>query len=107
MEIGNGCMPSFEIPKYEGNGVKGKTCKQREQADLGQQFPQEDDEEKVLKGPQEIEGNGNFEKPNVHRIDPLRIDKSSYVIMFLSEFRPGFNENPVWNFLASFMTNIS
>lgn len=71
MEIGNGGMPGFEIPKYEGNGVEEKTCKQGKQADFGQQFPQEDDKEKVLKGPQEIEGHGNFEEPNVHRISLL------------------------------------
>jgi len=72
MEIGNGDMPCFEIPKYEGNAVKDKTCRQGNKRNFGQQFPQEDNEEKVLKGPQEIEDHGNFKKPNVHQIGPLR-----------------------------------
>lgn len=70
MEVSNGGIPSFEKPKYETEGVKGKTRNEGKEADFGQQFPQENDEEKVLKGPQEIEGQGNFEKPNVHRISP-------------------------------------
>jgi hypothetical protein len=72
MKIGNGGMPCFDIPKYEGDAVKDKPCEQGKEADFGQQFLQEDDEEKVFKRPQEIEDDGKFEKPNVHRIDPLR-----------------------------------
>lgn len=72
MEIGNGGMPGFDIPKYEGDAVKDKPCEQGKEADFCQQFPQEDNEEEVLKGRQQIEGKGKFEKPNVHRIGPLR-----------------------------------
>ena len=50
----------------------GQKVAKGKEADFGQQFLQEDDEEKVLKRPQEIEGDGKFEKPNVHRSDPLR-----------------------------------
>ncbi len=92
MKIGNGGMPCFDIPKYEGDAVKDKPCGQGKEADFGQQFLQEDNEEKVLKGPQEIEGDGNFEKPDVHQIDPLRNETGFNNIMFLSEFRMGVNE---------------
>lgn len=72
MKIGNGGMPCLDIPKCEGDAVKDKPCEQGKEANFGQQFLQEDDEEKVIKGPQEIEGDGKFEKPNIHRSDPLR-----------------------------------
>ena len=70
MEIGNGSMPGFEIPDYKGDTVKAESGRQGNEGDLGHQFPQEDDEEEVLKGSQQIEGNGNFKKPDVHPIDP-------------------------------------
>ena len=104
MEIGNGDMPSFEIPKYEGNAVKDKTRRQGNKRNFGQQFPQEDNEEKVLKGPQEIEDEGKVEKPNVHRIDPLRYGLMNFLILscFYQNFdwapmngKPKFPELPI------------
>ena len=71
MEVGNGRMSGFEVPEEEGNAVKHKSRGHGEQGDFSQHFPQKNDEEEILEGPQGIEGDASVEEPDVHRTDPF------------------------------------
>jgi len=92
MEVGNGRMSSFEVPEQEGNAVKHKSRGHGEQGDFSQHFPQENDEEEILEGPQSIEDDASVEEPDVHRTDPFLSPRGPKLM--ISRFHGNFEPVP-------------